>query len=78
MRLFINSENNAFSDFYKRLLNELISQPNKLFQNGNLLPILQVCQAEVDSQKLDTKLNLITAPFGEFHSFWLLSLLNLV
>lgn len=24
-----------------------------------------VCQAEIDSQKLDTKLNLITAPFGE-------------
>lgn len=23
-----------------------------------------VCQAEIDSQKLDTKLNLITAPFG--------------
>lgn len=26
----------------------------------------QVCQAEIDSQKLDTKLNLITAPFGNF------------
>lgn len=24
-----------------------------------------VCQAEIDSQKLDTKLNLITAPFGK-------------
>lgn len=25
-----------------------------------------VCQAEIDSQKLDTKLNLITAPFGRW------------
>lgn len=24
-----------------------------------------VCQAEIDSQKLDTKLNLFTAPFGK-------------
>lgn len=27
-----------------------------------------VCQAEIDSQKLDTKLNLITAPFGKVGS----------
>lgn len=27
-----------------------------------------VCQAEIDSQKLDTKLNLITAPFGKLNN----------
>lgn len=30
---------------------------------------LLVCQAEIESQKLDTRINLVTTPFGKIKSF---------
>lgn len=38
----------------------------KVFFDISELEML-VCQAEIDSQKLDTRLNLITTPFGTYY-----------
>lgn len=52
-------------------INYTIDGAQKLLENGTKLffdiPQLHrdVCHAEIDSQKLDTKLNVWTAPFGE-------------